>query len=107
MPREYRRAIVRLIVDTSGVPGFLFIRGKSRKAAQLLMEYLKHRGSLSREDMGQFARALQLGKVEDGFQYNYSGFYRCVLNRLIQGNCIQVLEGLDDDSIDCAVTDPP
>lgn len=81
--RGYRRAIIRLIQDDSGVPGFLFIRGKSRKATQLLMEHLKRRGSFTRNDMGQFARDLQQGFIEEGFTYDYSSFYTRVLNRLL------------------------
>jgi hypothetical protein len=62
----------------------IFSHKKTVKACRLFMEWLKTvGGECTRSELSQFARDLANGRVQDGFTYKRSNFYRTILRRFV------------------------
>jgi hypothetical protein len=76
----------------------LFSSRKTQHACRLFLNVLKERGSLSRRDVHQFSLDLMHGKIEEGFTFSRSHFYREIRHTLIAMGLV---------SMEARFVDPP
>ena len=80
------RANFRLLNRESDILELLFRSPKARHAARLFLDWLKQNGSkVSVEEFRGFVKSLEAGKVEKGFSYSQTRFYKVVVGTLRGG----------------------
>lgn len=77
-----RKTKIELISSEQDICELLFAQKRTQHACRLFLNYLKGRSGLTRTELSRFAWDLDAGKIEEGFRYRRTSFYRqirCVL----------------------------
>ena len=79
-----KKAFSELIQGETDICELIFTHSKTQRACRFFLEWLKTRsGACTRSELSQFGRDLQSGKIELGFTYKRSNFYRLIRRRLL------------------------
>ena len=71
-----RKTKMSLIPSEEDICKLLFTRRKQQRACRLFLDWLKERGACTRSELSKFAWHLEAGKIEKGFKYRRTSFYR-------------------------------
>jgi len=78
-----RKAKMQLIPSEEDVCELLFAHNKTQRACRLFLNWFKQRGACTRSALSQFAWDLEAGKIEKGFKYRRTSFYRQIRKPLL------------------------
>lgn len=78
-----RKTKMSLIPSEEDICKLLFTRRKQQRACRLFLDWLKERGACSRSELSKFAWDLEAGKIEEGFKYRRTSFYRQIRKPLL------------------------
>jgi hypothetical protein len=78
-----RKTKISLIPSEEDICKLLFTRRKQQKACRLFLDWLKERGACTRSELSRFAWDLEAGKIEKGFRYRRTSFYRQIRKPLL------------------------
>lgn len=83
--RLVKKARREVLSEKADICGLLFSHAKTQHACRLFLEFLKKcPQGRTRAELSHFARNLQTGRIEEGFRYRRSTFYRTIHRRLLQ-----------------------
>ena len=83
------RANFQLLSREPDILALLFRSPKARHAARLFLDWLRQNGSkASVEEFRRFVKSLEAGKVEKGFSYSQTRFYKVVIGALRGGGLL-------------------
>jgi hypothetical protein len=78
-----RKTKIELVSSQQDICELLFAQKRAQHACRLFLNYLKGRGGLTHSELSKFAWDLEAGKVEDGFRYRRTSFYRQIRRVLL------------------------
>ena len=78
-----RKTKIELISSDQDICELLFAQKKTQDACRLFLDYFKKRDGLTRSELSQFAWSLEAGKIEEGFKYRRTSFYRQIRRVLL------------------------
>jgi len=78
-----RKAKMELISAEGDICSLLFPRERAQHACRLFLGHLKGRGGFTRRELSRFAWSLQAGKIDKGFKYRRTSFYRQIRKPLL------------------------
>ena len=78
-----RKTKMSLIPSEEDICKLLFTRRKQQRACRLFLDWLKERGACTRSELSKFAWDLEAGKIEEGFKYRRTSFYRQIRKPLL------------------------
>ena len=78
-----RKTKIELISSQQDICELLFAQKRTQHACRLFLEALKESGGLTRSELSQFAWDLEAGKIEKGFKYRRTSFYRQIRKTLL------------------------
>jgi len=92
----------RIDIISSNVQGdvasLLFSDAKGQKACRLFVEYLKEHKALTRQELSQFGRDLEAGKIDPAFCYSRGSFYVQIRRALLRSGLIAVEQRFNHES---------
>jgi hypothetical protein len=78
-----RKTRMQLFNEEGDVCSLLFSQKRAQRACRLFLAHLKKKGGLTRKEMSVFSWDLDRGRVEPGFRYRRSSFYRQIRKTLL------------------------
>jgi len=78
-----RKAKMQLIPSEKDICELLFTRNKTQHACRLFFNWFKQRDACTRSELSKFAWDLEAGKIEKGFKYRRTSFYRQIRKPLL------------------------
>jgi hypothetical protein len=78
-----RKAKMQLIPSEKDICELLFTRNKTQHACRLFLNWFKQYGACTRSELSRFAWDLEAGKIEKGFKYKRTSFYRQIRKPLL------------------------
>jgi hypothetical protein len=78
-----RKTKMSLIPSEEDICKLLFTRRKQQRACRLFLDWLRKRGACTRSELSKFAWDLEAGKIEKGFRYRRTSFYRQIRKPLL------------------------
>ena len=78
-----RKTKMSLIPSEEDICKLLFTRRKQQRACRLLLDWFKECGACTRSELSKFAWDLEAGKIEKGFKYRRTSFYRQIRKPLL------------------------
>ena len=89
--RNLTRQIKRALMHPEGdIPELLFNNKKTQHACRLFLDFLKLKGSCTREELSQFATDLHEGRIDKGFSFSRNKFYWTIRSTLLALGLIQI-----------------
>ena len=78
-----RKTKIELISSEQDICELLFAQKRTQHACRLFLNHLKERGGLTRGELSRFVWDLEAGKIEEGFRYRRTSFYRQIRRVLL------------------------
>jgi hypothetical protein len=78
-----RKTKIELISSEQDICELLFAQKRTQHACRLFLNHLKERGGLTRGELSRFVWDLETGKIEEGFRYRRTSFYRQIRRVLL------------------------
>jgi hypothetical protein len=78
-----RKTKIELVSSDRDICELLFAQKRAQHACRLFLDYLKGRGGLTRSELSRFTWDLEAGKIEEGFTYRRTSFYRQIRQVLL------------------------
>jgi hypothetical protein len=78
-----RKTKMSLIPSEEDICKLLFTRRKQQRTCRLFLDWIKERGACTRSELSKFAWNLEAGKLEKGFKYRRTSFYRQIRKPLL------------------------
>jgi hypothetical protein len=87
---------MELLQEQGDITEILFQYPQTQKACRFFLNELKKRGSMTREDLSQFAWDLRDKKIEPNFSYSRDSFYETIRATLLTLGFITIISRVVD-----------
>jgi len=91
-----RKAKMQLIPSEEDICELLFTHNKTQRACRLFLDWFKQRGACTRSELSRFAWDLEAGKIERGFKYRRTSFYRQIRKPLLTLGLIGIQQRFEE-----------